>query len=154
MGSILSSSTLTSTFRSSTALTSESADSSLFPGSKRSWRRTNYNMTHSLLYTIDPFTDTGIYATLKLSKQWIVQFGLSCEHDVALWTKDAKPSGIFCLNYSTKSNNDNFTDARTASTTASMPITTCSTMTSPGTTSSTANGIPRLRLGTCMNAMC
>jgi hypothetical protein len=61
-----------------------------------------------LLYTIDPFTDTGIYASLKLNKQWMVQVGLSCSHDVACWTPDATPSAIFCLNYSTASNNDNF----------------------------------------------
>src|ERR1700730_394953 len=78
------------------------------PGVEAQLAPNNYNMTHSLLYTIDPFTDTGIYATLKLSKQWIVQVGLSGGHDVAMWAKDAKPSGIFCLTYSTKSNNDNF----------------------------------------------
>jgi hypothetical protein len=60
------------------------------------------------LYIIDPFTDTGIYASLKLNNQWIVQFGVSCSHDVACWTDDAKAAGIFCLNYSTASNNDNF----------------------------------------------
>jgi hypothetical protein len=38
----------------------------------------------------------------------MVQLGMSGGHDVALWTDDAKPSGIFCLNYSTASNNDNF----------------------------------------------
>jgi Putative beta-barrel porin-2, OmpL-like. bbp2 len=78
------------------------------PGIEAQLAPNNYNMTHSLLYTIDPFTDTGIYATLKLNKQWIVQFGVSCSHDVACWTDDAKASGIFCLNYSTASNNDNF----------------------------------------------
>ena len=78
------------------------------PGIEAQLAPNNYNMTHSLLYTIDPFTDTGIYATLKLSKQWIVQFGVSGGHDVALWSDDAKASGIFCLNYSTASNNDNF----------------------------------------------
>jgi hypothetical protein len=78
------------------------------PGIEAQLAPNNYNMTHSLLYTIDPFTDTGIYASLKLNKQWMVQFGISGGHDVALWTPDAKPSGIFCLNYSTKSNNDNF----------------------------------------------
>jgi hypothetical protein len=77
------------------------------PGIEAQLAPNNYNMTHSLLYTIDPFTDTGIYASLKLNKQWMVQFGISAGHDVALWTSDAKPSGIFCLNYSTKSNNDN-----------------------------------------------
>ena len=78
------------------------------PGIEAQLAPNNYNMTHSLLYTIDPFTDTGIYGTLKLNKQWIVQLGLSAGHDVAPWSTDAKPSGIFCLNYSTKSNNDNF----------------------------------------------
>jgi hypothetical protein len=78
------------------------------PGIEAQLAPNNYNMTHSLLYTIDPFTDTGIYGTLKLNKQWIVQLGLSAGHDVAPWSADAKPSAIFCLNYSTKSNNDSF----------------------------------------------
>jgi Putative beta-barrel porin-2, OmpL-like. bbp2 len=78
------------------------------PGIEAQLAPNNYNMTHSLLYTIDPFTDTGIYASLKLNKQWMVQLGLSCSHDVACWTPDATPSAIFCLNYSTASNNDNF----------------------------------------------
>jgi hypothetical protein len=78
------------------------------PGIEAQLAPNNYNMTHSLLYTIDPFTDSGIYASLKLNKQWIVQLGLSCSHDVACWTPDATPSAIFCLNYSTASNNDNF----------------------------------------------
>jgi len=78
------------------------------PGIEAQLAPNNYNMTHSLLYTIDPFTDTGIYATLKLTKQWMVQFGISGGHDVALWTPDAKPSAIACLNYSTASNHDNF----------------------------------------------
>ena len=78
------------------------------PGIEAQLAPNNYNMTHSLLYSIDPFTDTGVYATLKLNPQWIVQFGVSGGHDVALWTSDAKASGIFCLNYSTASNKDNF----------------------------------------------
>jgi len=78
------------------------------PGIEAQLAPNNYNMTHSLLYTIDPFTDTGMYSTLKLNKQWIIQAGISGGHDVALWTPDAKPSFIGCLNYSTKSNNDNF----------------------------------------------
>ncbi len=78
------------------------------PGIEAQLAPNNYNMTHSLLYTIDPFTDTGIYASLKLNAQWMIQAGVSCSHDVACWTSDATPSAIFCLNYSTASNNDNF----------------------------------------------
>ena len=78
------------------------------PGIEAQLAPNNFNMTHSLLYTIDPFTDTGIYASLKLNPQWIIQAGISCSHDVACWTSDATPSAIFCLNYSTATNNNNF----------------------------------------------
>ncbi|AFL88529.1 Protein of unknown function (DUF1597) [Terriglobus roseus DSM 18391] len=78
------------------------------PGIEAQLAPNNYNMTHSLLYTIDPFTDTGIIGTLKLSKQWLVQLGVSAGHDVAIWSDDRKASGIACLNYSTKTNHDNF----------------------------------------------
>jgi len=78
------------------------------PGIEAQLAPNNYNMTHSLLYTIDPFTDTGAIASLKLTKQWMVQLGVSAGHDVAPWSDDAKASAIACLNYSTKSNHDNF----------------------------------------------
>ncbi len=78
------------------------------PGIEAQLAPNNYNMTHSLLYTIDPFTETGAIATLKLSKQWLVQAGISAGHDVAPWSDDRKPSAIACVNYSTKSNHDNF----------------------------------------------
>ena len=78
------------------------------PGIEAQLAPNNYNMTHSLLYSIDPFTDTGIYGTLKLNKQWIVQLGVSAGHDVAPWSDDRKASAIACLDYSTASNHDNF----------------------------------------------
>jgi hypothetical protein len=77
------------------------------PGIEAQLAPNNYNMTHSLLYTIDPFTDTGAIASLKLTKQWMVQFGISAGHDVAPWSDDHKPSAIACLDYSTESNHDN-----------------------------------------------
>ena len=78
------------------------------PGIEAQLAPNNYNMTHSLLYTIDPFTDTGAIATLKLTKQWMVQAGISAGHDVAPWSDDRKPSAIVCLDYSTATNHDNF----------------------------------------------
>jgi hypothetical protein len=78
------------------------------PGIEAQLAPNNYNMTHSLLYTIDPFTDTGAIATLKLSKQWLVQAGISASHDVAPWTVDRRASLIACIDYSTPSNHDNF----------------------------------------------
>jgi hypothetical protein len=77
------------------------------PGIEAQLAPNNYIFSHSLLYAIDPFTDTGLMATVKLSDQWLVQLGITGGHDVALWTPDAKPSGTACLSYTTASVNDN-----------------------------------------------
>ena len=78
------------------------------PGIEAQLAPNNYIFSHSLLYAIDPFTDTGLMVTVKLNDQWLVQLGITGGHDVALWTPDAKPSGTGCLNYTTRSVNDNF----------------------------------------------
>ena len=59
----------------------------------------NYTYSHSLLYTVDPYTQTGVVASVKLSEHWLVQAGLSAGNDVAPWTKDAKPTATFCADY-------------------------------------------------------
>jgi len=78
------------------------------PGIEAQLTPNNYMFSHSLLYSIDPFTDTGVLATIQVNDQWVVQLGLSASHDVALWTPDAKPSFTGCVSYTTKSVNDNF----------------------------------------------
>ncbi len=78
------------------------------PGIEAQLAPNNYIFSHSLLYAIDPFTDTGVIATVKLNDQWLVQLGITGGHDVALWTADAKPSGTACVSYTAKSVNDNF----------------------------------------------
>ena len=77
------------------------------PGIEAQLSPNNYFFSHSLLYVIDPFTDTGALATIKLSDQWLIQLGITASHDVALWTPDAKPSGTACVSYTTHSVNDN-----------------------------------------------
>ena len=59
----------------------------------------NYTYSHSLLYTIDPFTQTGIVASIKLSDHWLVQGGFSGGNDVAPWAKDAQLTGTACVDY-------------------------------------------------------
>ena len=78
------------------------------PGIEAQLTPNNYMFSHSLLYAIDPFTDTGLLATVKLSDQWLVQAGITGSHDVALWTSDAQPSATACVSYTTASVNDNF----------------------------------------------
>jgi Putative beta-barrel porin-2, OmpL-like. bbp2/Carboxypeptidase regulatory-like domain len=77
------------------------------PGIEAQLAPNNYVYTHSLLYSIDPFTDTGIIGTLKLNDRWLVQLGLTAGHDVAPWTSDAKPSATACLSYTFSHGNDN-----------------------------------------------
>lgn len=78
------------------------------PGIEAQLAPNNYIFSHSLLYAIDPFTDTGLIATVKLNDHWLVQLGITDGHDVAPWTPDAKPSGTGCVSYTTSSVNDNF----------------------------------------------
>jgi hypothetical protein len=59
----------------------------------------NYTYSHSLLYTIDPYTQIGIVATIKLSDHWLLQGGFSGGNDVAPWTKDVKPTATVCADY-------------------------------------------------------
>ena len=77
------------------------------PGIEAQLAPNNYIFSHSLLYAIDPFTDTGLIATVKLDDQWLVQLGITAGHDVAPWASDAKPSGTACVSYTTQSVNDN-----------------------------------------------
>ena len=72
----------------------------------------NYTYSHSLLYTIDPYTQTGIIASIKLSDHWLLQTGFSGGNDVAPWTKDVKPTGTVCVDYTwTKGHNALYTCA-------------------------------------------
>ncbi len=67
----------------------------------------NYMFSHSLLYSFDPFTQTGVLATLKLNRRWLVQAGLSAGNDIAPWARDAKPSLTACVSYTFHDGNDN-----------------------------------------------
>ena len=78
------------------------------PGIEAQLTPNNYMFSHSLLYAIDPFTGTGILATVHLNDQWLVHAGITGSHDVALWTNDAQPSATGCVSYTTRSVNNNF----------------------------------------------
>ncbi len=78
------------------------------PGIEAQLAPNNYTFSHSILYFIDPFTDTGLITTVKLNDRWLLQGGITAGHDVAPWTSDAKASGTACVDYTTKQVNDNF----------------------------------------------
>jgi hypothetical protein len=77
------------------------------PGIEAQLAPNNYVYTHSLLYAVDPFTDTGILTTIKMNSQAVLQLGLTASHDVAPWSSDAKPAATACLSYTFHGGNDN-----------------------------------------------
>jgi hypothetical protein len=66
----------------------------------------NYLGTHSLLFTFDTYTQTGVMGTLMLNKQWTVQAALHAGTDMAPWYKGALPTGMFGLRWVSLDNND------------------------------------------------
>jgi hypothetical protein len=69
----------------------------------------NYTYSHSILYTFDAYTQTGINATIRLNKHWMTQVGVSAGNDVAPWVgaPDAKPTLNACVAYTWQDGRDN-----------------------------------------------
>ena len=66
----------------------------------------NYMGTHSLLFTVDVYTETGVMATVMLNEQWTVQAALHAGADMAPWYDGAMPTGMFGVRWVSKDNND------------------------------------------------
>jgi len=55
----------------------------------------NYTYVHSLTYTWDNYTNSGIEATLALTKNWIIQMGTTIGTEAAPWHWDAKVGNAY-----------------------------------------------------------
>jgi hypothetical protein len=66
----------------------------------------NYLWTHSQMFTVDNYTQTGILASLKLNPQWMIQAGISSGDDIAPWNRAAIPTAEAFLRWQSKTNND------------------------------------------------
>lgn len=66
----------------------------------------NYMGSHSLLFTVDTYTQTGLMATLMLDEQWTVQAGIHAGTDMAPWYEGATPTGMFGVRWVAQENND------------------------------------------------
>jgi hypothetical protein len=68
----------------------------------------NYTYSHSLTYTYDCYTQSGVNTTTKLNDHWMLQAGLSAGCEAVPWTRpDAKPTFNTCLGYTWKTGGDN-----------------------------------------------
>ena len=66
----------------------------------------NFLWTHSQMFTVDCYTQTGLLNTIKLNDNWTVQAGISAGADIAPWDKAAIPTGLFLARWVSKNNND------------------------------------------------
>jgi len=66
----------------------------------------NYLYTHSLMFTYDCYTQTGVNAAVKLNNSWTILGGIHSGCDVAPWNRASHPTGQFMLRWVSKSNND------------------------------------------------
>jgi hypothetical protein len=67
----------------------------------------NYNYSHSLLYSYDPYTQPGVVFTFKLNKNWQLQLEASVGNDVAFWDKNERQfTPAACVQWTSDSGND------------------------------------------------
>jgi hypothetical protein len=66
----------------------------------------NYLFTHSLMFTVDTYTQTGIQAWLQLNKYWNVMGGFHAGADTAPWTNSTVPTAQCLVRWVSKNNKD------------------------------------------------
>ena len=68
----------------------------------------NFMGTHSIQFTVDVYTETGIMATVMLNEQWTIQAALHSGADMAPWYAGAEPTGMLGVRWVSRDNNDSF----------------------------------------------
>jgi hypothetical protein len=66
----------------------------------------NFLWTHSLMFTVDAYTHTGIDTIIKLNDQWQLITGITAGNDMAPWARGAHPTGEAYLRWVSKNNKD------------------------------------------------
>jgi hypothetical protein len=66
----------------------------------------NYLFSHSLMFTVDPYTFTGAQATFKLSTTVQLELGVHAGNDMAPWTNSAQLNGQALIRWTAKNNNN------------------------------------------------
>jgi len=70
------------------------------------WATDNYLFSHSLMFTVDPYTFTGAQATFKLGSYWQLEVGLHGGNDMAPWTGSAQLNGLLMARWVSKDNSN------------------------------------------------
>jgi hypothetical protein len=72
------------------------------------WAPENYLFSHSLMFSVDPYTFTGLNATIRLSKQIQFELGFHFGNDMSPFCNSAQPNGLAMIRYVAKNNNNSF----------------------------------------------
>jgi hypothetical protein len=66
--------------------------------------------SHSLLYGFDPYCQWGLFGSIKLDSQWVLQLGISAGNDVAPWEDDPgrQATGSAMVQWQSKNGKDSF----------------------------------------------
>jgi hypothetical protein len=68
----------------------------------------NYMFTHSIMFGVDPYTFTGIFAMTRFSQYWSLLYGVHGGNDMAFWSDSSTPNGQLLVRYVSHDNNDSF----------------------------------------------
>jgi hypothetical protein len=68
----------------------------------------NYLATHSLLFTYDTYTQSGVMFSFQVTKRNMLQGAIHSGTDMAPWYRGATPTGFFGWRWVSESNNDAF----------------------------------------------
>ena len=66
----------------------------------------NYLFTHSIMFTVDTYTQTGIQSWLQLNKYWNLMAGFHSGADTAPWTNSTVPTAQFLVRWASRNNKD------------------------------------------------
>jgi hypothetical protein len=70
------------------------------------WSPDNYLYSHSLMFSVDPYTFTGVQATFKLGSYWQLEVGLDAGNDMAPWSHSAQLNGLLMARWVSHDNHD------------------------------------------------
>jgi hypothetical protein len=70
------------------------------------WAQQNYLFSHSLMFTVDPYTFSGVQATFKLGSYWQLEVGAHAGNDMAPWSNSAQLNGLLMARWVSKNNNN------------------------------------------------
>ncbi|MEC5143642.1 outer membrane beta-barrel protein [Chitinophaga sp. 212800010-3] len=70
------------------------------------WAPDNYLYSHSLMFTVDPYTFTGVNATFRLNEHWQVEAGIHAGNDMAPWSNSASVNGLAMVRWVSGNNNN------------------------------------------------